>query len=96
MAAKKTPDLIPLCHPILINDVIIEFDLAANDTIGITATVKSSGKTGVETEALVATSAAALTIYDMAKAIDKGMTISEIYLKSKTGGKSGTYRREEA
>ncbi|MBU04971.1 MAG: cyclic pyranopterin monophosphate synthase MoaC [Dehalococcoidales bacterium] len=96
MAAKKTPDLIPLCHPILINDVIIEFDLAANDTIGITATVKSSGKTGVEMEALVATSAAALTIYDMAKAIDKGMTISEIYLKSKTGGKSGTYRREEA
>ncbi|MDO8577861.1 MAG: cyclic pyranopterin monophosphate synthase MoaC, partial [Dehalococcoidales bacterium] len=73
MAAKRTPDLIPLCHPILINDVDIEFDLTAVDSIGITATVKCTGKTGVEMEALVATSVAALTIYDMAKAVDRGM-----------------------
>ena len=95
MATKKTPELIPLCHPILINDVIIEFDLSASDSIGITATAKSSGKTGVEMEALVATSVTALTIYDMAKSIDKGMTISEIYLESKKGGKSGVYRRKK-
>ena len=95
MAAKKTPDLIPLCHPILINDINIEFDLSGSDSIGITTTVKSTGKTGVEMEALVATSVAALTIYDMAKAVDKGMTISEICLESKRGGKSGVYRREQ-
>ncbi len=93
MAAKKTSDLIPLCHPIMINDVNIEFDLSGNDSIGITATVKSTGKTGVEMEALVATSVAALTIYDMAKAVDRGMTISEICLESKRGGKSGVYQR---
>ena len=93
MAAKKTFDLIPLCHPIMINDVNIEFDLSGNDSIGITATVKSTGKTGVEMEALVATSVAALTIYDMAKAVDRGMTISEICLESKRGGKSGVYQR---
>jgi cyclic pyranopterin phosphate synthase len=93
MAAKKTPDLIPLCHPILINDVDIEFDLTAVDSIGITSTVKCTGKTGVEMEALVATSVAALTIYDMAKAVDRGMTISEVRLESKQGGKSGVYKR---
>ena len=93
MAAKKTSDFIPLCHPIMINDVDIEFDLSGADSIGITATVKSTGKTGVEMEALVATSVAALTIYDMAKAVDRGMTIGEIRLESKQGGKSGVYRR---
>lgn len=93
MAAKRTPDLIPLCHPILINDVDIEFDLAGSDSIGITATVKCTGKTGVEMEALVAASVAALTIYDMAKAVDRGMTISEVRLESKRGGKSGVYKR---
>ena len=93
MAAKRTPDLVPLCHPILINDVDIEFDLTAADSIGITATVKCTGKTGVEMEALVAVSVAALTIYDMAKAVDRGMTISEVRLESKRGGKSGVYRR---
>lgn len=93
MAAKRTPDLIPLCHPILINDVNVEFDLSEDDSIGITASVKCTGKTGVEMEALVAVSTAALTIYDMAKAVDRGMTISEIRLESKQGGKSGTYRR---
>jgi len=94
MAAKKTPDLIPLCHPILIDDIDIDFNLSGSDSIEITTTVKSTGKTGVEMEALVATSVAALTIYDMAKSSDKGMTITEIYLKSKLGGKSGTYRRK--
>ena len=95
IAAKKTPDLIPLCHPILIDNIAIDFDLSGNDSIGITATAKSTGKTGVEMEALVAASVAALTIYDMGKAVDKGMTITDIYLESKKGGKSGTYRRKE-
>ena len=94
MAAKKTPDLIPLCHPILISNIAIEFDLSREDSIGITARVKSSGKTGVEMEALVAASVTALTIYDMAKSVDREMTITEICLESKKGGKSGTYRRK--
>ncbi len=96
MAAKKTPDLIPLCHPILIDSIAIKFDVSGNDSIGITTTVKSTGKTGVEMEALVAASVAALTIYDMAKSVDKGMTITEIYLESKKGGKSGTYERSKS
>ena len=95
MAAKKTPHLIPLCHPILINNITIEFDLVGDDSIEITATVKSTGKTGVEMEALVATSVSALTIYDMCKSADRAMTITEIYLESKRGGKSRAYRRKE-
>jgi cyclic pyranopterin phosphate synthase len=94
MAAKKTPDLIPLCHTILVNEVTVEFDMSGEDSIGITARAKSTGKTGVEMEALVAVSVSALTIYDMCKAVDKGMAIKEIYLESKTGGKSGTYHRK--
>ncbi len=94
MAAKKTPDLIPLCHTILIDEVTVDFDLSVNDCIGIRTTAKSTGKTGVEMEALVAASVAALTIYDMAKAVDKGMTITGICLESKTGGKSGPYLRK--
>lgn len=94
MAAKKTPDLIPLCHTILISNIAIEFDLSGNDSIGITARVKSTGQTGVEMEALVAVSVAALTIYDMGKSVDRAMTIIEIYLESKKGGKSGVYRRK--
>ena len=94
MAAKKTPDLIPLCHPILIDNISIEFDLSGDDSIGITARVKSTGKTGVEMEALVAASVTALTIYDMGKSVDRAMTITEIYLESKKGGKSGVYRRK--
>ncbi|MFC2059889.1 cyclic pyranopterin monophosphate synthase MoaC [Chloroflexota bacterium] len=96
MAAKKTPDLIPLCHPILISQIAVEFDLSGDNYIGITARVKSTGKTGVEMEALVAASVAALTIYDMGKAVDRAMTITEIYLESKQGGKSGVYQRTEA
>ena len=95
MAAKQTPHLIPLCHPLLINNIAIEFDLAGDDSIEITARVKSTGKTGVEMEALVAASVSALTIYDMCKSVDRAMTIAEIYLESKSGGKSGTYRRTE-
>ena len=94
-AAKRTPDLIPLCHTILLDNVSVDFDLSGDDCMEITARAKSTGKTGVEMEALVAASVAALTIYDMCKAVDKGMTLSEIYLESKTGGKSGTYRRKE-
>jgi cyclic pyranopterin phosphate synthase len=94
-AAKRTPDLIPLCHTILLDNVSVDFDLSGDDCIEITARAKNTGKTGVEMEALVAASVSALTIYDMCKAVDKGMTISEIYLESKTGGKSGTYRRKE-
>ena len=94
MAAKKTHHLIPLCHPILISNIAIEFDLAGDDSIDITARVKSTGKTGVEMEALVAASVSALTIYDMCKSVDKTMTIAEIYLESKRGGKSGVYQRK--
>ena len=95
MAAKRTPDLIPLCHPILIGDIKVEFSLdEANSTIEITATVGSTGKTGVEMEALTATAVAALTIYDMCKAVDRGMKIENIRLIRKSGGKSGTINLE--
>lgn len=95
MAAKQTPDLIPLCHPILIGDIKVEFSLdEANSTIEITSTVGSAGKTGVEMEALTATAVAALTIYDMCKAVDRGMKIENIRLIRKSGGKSGTINLE--
>jgi cyclic pyranopterin phosphate synthase len=94
MAAKKTPDLIPLCHPILIDNISIDFDLSGNDSVEITATTKSTGKTGVEMEAMVAVAVTALTIYDMCKSVDREITIKEIYLESKKGGKSGAYRRK--
>ena len=95
MAAKKTPDLIPLCHPLLIGDVNIEFSLdEANNTVDITTTVESTGKTGVEMEALTATAVTALTIYDMCKAVDRGIKIENIRLIKKSGGKSGTITLE--
>ena len=94
-AAKRTPDLIPLCHPILIGNIKVEFSLdEANSTIEITSTVESTGKTGVEMEALTATAVAALTIYDMCKAVDRGMKIENIRLVRKSGGKSGTIKLE--
>jgi cyclic pyranopterin phosphate synthase len=95
MAAKKTSDLIPMCHPLLLTGIEVELtpDDAAN-AIEITATVRLTGKTGVEMEALTAVSVAALTVYDMCKAVDKGMRIEGIHLVSKTGGKSGDYRGE--
>ena len=95
MAAKQTPHLIPLCHPLLIGEVKVEFELdEKNSAIDITATVKSTGKTGVEMEALTATAVAALTIYDMCKAVDRGMQIENIRLVRKSGGKSGTIELE--
>jgi cyclic pyranopterin phosphate synthase len=95
MAAKKTPDLIPLCHPILIGNVSIEFRPdEAGSTIEIIATVESTGKTGVEMEALTATAVTALTIYDMCKAVDRAMKIESIRLVKKSGGKSGTIELE--
>ena len=95
MAAKKTPDLIPLCHPILIGNVSIEFHPdEANSTIEFTATVESTGKTGVEMEALTATAVTALTIYDMCKAVDRAMKIENIRLVRKSGGNSGTLELE--
>ena len=95
MAAKKTPDLIPLCHPLSITNIAIEFDLAGNNCIEITAKSKSTGKTGVEMESLVAVSVSALTIYDMCKSADREMRITEICLECKKGGKSGTYQRKK-
>ncbi len=91
MAAKQTPNLIPLCHPVLIGNTRIEFNLdEENSTVEITATVESVGKTGVEMEALTATATTALTIYDMCKAVDRGIRIENIRLVRKSGGKSGT------
>jgi cyclic pyranopterin phosphate synthase len=90
MAAKQTPQLIPLCHPVLIGDVKVEFNLdEENSTVEITAMVKSTGKTGVEMEALTAVAIAALTIYDMCKAVERGIQIEGIRLIRKSGGKSG-------
>ncbi len=92
MAAKKTPDLIPLCHPLALEKVEVEFELDETSlSVAITSTVKVSGRTGVEMEALTAASVAALTIYDMVKAVDKSMVIDEIRLLRKDGGKSGLY-----
>ncbi|MBU4177766.1 MAG: cyclic pyranopterin monophosphate synthase MoaC [Desulfurivibrionaceae bacterium] len=95
MAAKKVDALIPLAHPLAINKVTVDFDLDdRTHTIGITATVGITGRTGVEMEALTAVSVAALTIYDMCKAVDKGMIINNIRLERKIGGKSGSYQRK--
>ena len=92
MAAKRTHELIPLCHPLLINKVAIEIEPdEATSSLAVTASVRVSGKTGVEMEALTAVSVACLTIYDMAKAVDRSMTIGEVRLTHKSGGKSGTY-----
>jgi cyclic pyranopterin phosphate synthase len=91
MAAKRTGDLIPLCHPLALDAVTVDFAFQ-NDAIEVTARASLTGKTGVEMEAMTATSIALLTIYDMAKAIDKGMVIESVRLLEKTGGKSGTWR----
>jgi len=96
MAAKKTHEIIPLCHPLNISSVQIDFSLdQEKKRIIIESSVKITGQTGVEMEALTAVSAAALTIYDMCKAVDKEMVISDIMLIEKTGGKSGTFRRSK-
>ncbi len=95
MAAKKTHELIPLCHPLMITKVTVDFapDVAAS-TIEVTATVKVEGKTGVEMEALTACSVACLTLYDMCKAVDRGMKITNLRLVDKSGGKSGHFTAE--
>jgi cyclic pyranopterin phosphate synthase len=92
MGAKRTPDLIPLCHPLALTSVQVDLTLdEARNAVDITATCKLSGKTGVEMEALTAVSVAALTVYDMCKAVDKAMRIVDIRLTHKSGGKSGTF-----
>ncbi|WP_114602837.1 cyclic pyranopterin monophosphate synthase MoaC [Staphylococcus sp. EZ-P03] len=95
MAAKNTSTIIPMCHPLSLTgiDIAFEWDTTSSYTLNIEATVSTSGKTGVEMEALTAASATALTVYDMTKALDKGMVIGETYLISKSGGKSGDYQR---
>jgi len=95
MAAKRTPDLIPLCHPLLLTNVDVEFRIDEDASrIEVTATVRCRGKTGVEMEALTAVSVAALTIYDMAKAVERTMRIGDIRLVHKSGGKSGEWSAE--
>jgi cyclic pyranopterin phosphate synthase len=92
MGAKRTPDLIPLCHPLALSSVTVELSLdEAKSAVEITATCKLKGRTGVEMEALTAVSVAALTVYDMVKAADKAMRITDIRLTHKSGGKSGTF-----
>jgi cyclic pyranopterin phosphate synthase len=93
MAAKRTGDLIPLCHPLPITAVAIDFAFEGDSVLRIEATVKVFGRTGVEMEALTAVSVAALTVYDMCKAVDRGMSIESIRLEEKSGGRSGHFQR---
>ena len=95
MAAKRTGDLIPLCHPLPITSAQIDFRYDGDDTLILEATVRVFGRTGVEMEALSAVSVAALTVYDMCKAVDRGMTIERIRLEEKSGGKSGRFMRAD-
>ena len=96
MGAKRTADLIPLCHPLPVTKATVDLEPDADlPGLRITASVKTTGQTGVEMEALTAASTAALTVYDMCKAVDRGMVISEVRLMEKQGGKSGTYVRED-
>ena len=94
MAAKRTPDLIPLCHPLMLSKVSVDLVPAPPDRVEIEAKVKVAGRTGVEMEALTAVSVAALTVYDMVKAVDRGLRITDIRLTHKEGGKSGAFRAE--
>jgi cyclic pyranopterin phosphate synthase len=95
MAAKRTSELIPLCHPLPLNSVTVELAPEGDERLRIEAQVQTVGRTGVEMEALTAVSVAALTVYDMVKAIDRGMAVESIQLEEKTGGQSGTYRRSD-
>ncbi|ADZ91543.1 cyclic pyranopterin monophosphate synthase MoaC [Marinomonas mediterranea] len=94
-AAKKTPDLIPLCHPLMLTKITLDIEPINESQIEIRCTCKLSGKTGVEMEALTGASVAALTLYDMCKAVDKGITIKETGLLTKTGGKSGNWNIDQ-
>jgi cyclic pyranopterin phosphate synthase len=96
MAAKKTPELIPLCHPLPLSEAAVDFEIdEARSEIVVVARAAATAPTGVEMEALTAAATAALTIYDMCKALQKDITIRELFLREKTGGKSGDYRREQ-
>lgn len=96
MAAKRTSEIVPLCHPLFLSSVAIKFDLdQERNVVKIEATVRTTGKTGVEMEALTAVSAAALTVYDMCKALDRSMTIENIRLLRKSGGRSGLWARDQ-
>ena len=92
MGAKRTPDLVPLCHPLAISGVTVDLEVE-DDAVAITATVKTTDRTGVEMEALTAVSVAALTVVDMVKAVDKGAVITDVRVESKSGGKSGDWSR---
>ena len=94
MAAKRTADLIPLCHPLPIAAVTVDLAPDGDTAVEIVATVKTTGRTGVEVEALTAASVAALTVYDMCKAVDRGMTIEALRVVAKSGGKSGTFAQD--
>ena len=94
MAAKRTPDLVPLCHPISLSAVTVEVEPSAKG-VEIRAEVKTVDRTGVEMEALAAVCAAALTVYDMLKSVDRGMVIEKVQLESKSGGRSGTWKRTD-
>ncbi|MGE5756735.1 MAG: cyclic pyranopterin monophosphate synthase MoaC, partial [Planctomycetaceae bacterium] len=94
MAAKRTGDLIPLCHPLGLDSVSVAFTPVAPGTLRIEATAKVEARTGVEMEAMMAVSIAALTVYDMCKAVDRGMVIDQVRLEEKTGGRRGIYRRD--
>jgi cyclic pyranopterin phosphate synthase len=93
MAAKRTADLIPLCHPLPVSAVSVDFSMA-EDAVEIAATVRTTGRTGVEMEALTAVSVAALTVYDMVKAVDRGMRIEAVRVVRKSGGKSGDFEQD--
>ena len=94
MAAKRTADLVPLCHPLALESVAIDFTTPDDRTLAVEATVQVEAKTGVEMEALTAVAVAALTVYDMCKSIDRGITIERIQLEEKSGGRSGRWQRE--
>ncbi|NNM01116.1 MAG: cyclic pyranopterin monophosphate synthase MoaC, partial [Gammaproteobacteria bacterium] len=97
MAAKRTADLVPLCHPLALTRVEVDFELQpGSDSVACTAVVETDGKTGVEMEALTAVQVALLTVYDMCKAVDRGMRIDAVQLEEKRGGKSGTWLRPPA
>ena len=96
MAAKKTADLIPLCHPLPLTSVDVSFQFPDDSSVKVSCTARCFGRTGVEMEAMTAVSVAALTVYDMCKAVDRGIVIDAVRLDAKSGGKSGEYRREDA
>lgn len=94
MAAKRTAELVPLCHPVATDSVVVSFDFTDDETLAVETEVRATARTGVEMEALVAASVAALTIYDMCKSVDRGMVVEQVRLEEKSGGRSGHFVRE--